>query len=279
MNSNKRNNKHSGFTLIELLVVIAIIAILAGLLLPALNKAKAKAQGVQCMNNGRQVMLAWKLYAGDNNGHLVSALGGPQPGRPIWVTGSLDFNAGNPSNYNIDTDLTKGPLWPYSGKAASIYKCPADQSFVTLAGKVYPRVRSISMSQAFGSGEWLNGGGHGPWRIFEKESDVLKPDHTWVFVDEHPDSINDAALAVQCLGNQPTDAPGASKIIDFPANFHNGAVGISFSDGHAEIHRWIGSVLRNAKVVYNQGGLLPLGVSAGNSWVDMHWMAERTSTL
>src|SRR5690606_10787559 len=95
-------------------------------------------------------------------------------------------------------------------------------------------------------------------------------------LDEHPNSINDASFAVQCTGNQPNDGQGNSKIIDFPASFHNGACGLAFLDGHSEIHKWVGSYIKQ-RVVYSSQGALPLGSSSGDSWQDMHWLAERTS--
>jgi prepilin-type processing-associated H-X9-DG protein len=133
------------------------------------------------------------------------------------------------------------------------------------------------MSQVFGWGEWLDGSGSGRgqrvWFTYEKLSGIQNASKTWVFVDEHPDSINDAAFANQCTR---ADTPQA-QIIDFPANYHNGACGFSFSDGHSEIHRWLGSKIRNAKVYYGRGGDLALNVPAGDSWKDVMWMMENST--
>jgi prepilin-type N-terminal cleavage/methylation domain-containing protein/prepilin-type processing-associated H-X9-DG protein len=279
MSKVSRCPRRDGFTLIELLVVIAIIAILAAMLLPALSKAKIKAQGIQCMNNGHQLMIGSKLYSVDNNGGIVAAQSGIS-GRPNWMTGNLDFSGGNRSNWDKNQDMVESPLWNYVGKSPGVFKCPADLSYVILQGKHMPRIRSISMNEAFGSGEWLNDAGvgqsPGPWRTFAKDSDISKPSDTFVFVDEHPDSINDAAIAVTCKGNEPNDAPGDSRIIDFPASYHNGACGFSFADGHSEIHKWIGSYIKQP-VVFNNKGALLIGSQSQDSWRDMHWLAARTS--
>lgn len=270
----------SGFTLIELLVVIAIIAILAAMLLPALAKAKTKSQGISCMSNLKQLTLAWRLWSDDNNDILLSCQDDKGDGflrnRPNWITGWLDFTSSR-VNWDINNDITKSPIWPYTGKSAGIYKCPADRAMVTVNGQKMPRVRSNSMSQVFGYGEWLDPGSAPArlWRTYGKMGIIVNPVKTFVMVDEHPDSINDAAFAVQCTGNQPGDAPSRAQIIDMPANYHNGACGFSFSDGHCEIHKWRGAKLLNNPIKYD--GSLALNVSAGSSWMDAHWMAEMST--
>src|SRR5690242_4814315 len=159
---NPPSSPHSGgFTLIELLVVIAIIAILAGMLLPALGKAKQKAQGIYCMNNHRSLMLAWKMYLDDNNEVLpFSQFDG------AWISGWLDFNSNNASNWDPEVDIKKSLLWPYCGQSLGIFKCPSDRSVVKpafgpLKGRTVSRVRSMAMSV------WV--GGNGPLGDFAFE--------------------------------------------------------------------------------------------------------------
>jgi len=277
------------FTLIELLVVIAIIAILASLLLPALSRAKLKTQGIQCMSNHRQLLLAWRMYAEDNHDVLLYAT--VTPGSIYapysWVQGVLDYNPANRSNWDVNQDIKKSPMWPYCGGSVGIWKCPADQStvvqpFGTLAGQAVPRVRTMTMSIWTGGWKQSNGsvtdaGCSGPeWRVFSKLSDMANPGpaKTWGLMDEREDQIN--------YGNAFTDMtgyPDASTTwrfhFDYPASYHGQAGGFSFADGHAEIKKW-------------QDGRTTPPIQKGGAWnateyvasprnQDIAWMQERST--
>ena len=168
-------------------MVIAIIAILAGMLLPALAKAKQKTQGIKCMNNGKQMMLAWRLYADDNEELLVKSLdGGPEAAkRALFVAG----NASDPPTNTVD----KSPLMKYMGNSREVWRCPSDPTTRKEGKLTLPRVRSISMSQVFDFGGWLPAP---PYSTYGRLGHIVNPTQTWVVVDEHPLSINDAACAV-----------------------------------------------------------------------------------
>jgi prepilin-type processing-associated H-X9-DG protein len=219
-------------------VVIAIIAILASLLLPALAKTKTKAQGIMCMNNTKQLSLAWRLYADDNGDRLPAAMAGGSG--PEWDGGGwLDFLPNRPDNWDPNQNIKKSPLWKYCGDSAGIWKCPADKSTTLVNGKPLPRVRSMSMNCFVGGPTPDDTIGYytGPWRVFTKYTDIIQPTRVMLFLDEREDSINNGYFGINMRGYP--SSPAGENFFDFPAFYHNNACGIAFTDGHSEIHKWL----------------------------------------
>jgi prepilin-type N-terminal cleavage/methylation domain-containing protein/prepilin-type processing-associated H-X9-DG protein len=259
------NAKHprkplSGFTLIELLVVIAIIAILAGMLLPALSKAKAKAQSTGCSNNLRQLAVAWTMYADDFSDNLINNHNRAETTekRQSWVNNVQDWGA-TEDNTNIAL-IKNGKLSPYTSDAVAIYRCPSDRTMAACG----PRIRSMSLNALVGDPSQALDQFNPNYVQVYKMSTFARPSDTFAFIEEHPDTINDGFFV---------NSWDENKWGNLPASYHNGSANIHFGDGHIESHRWaVGDTVRPAKEGGAGGGFVPVPPT------DYNWLKQRVGT-
>ena len=280
----------SAFTLIELLVVIAIIAILASLLLPALSKAKTKAQGIVCLGNLNQMTKAWTMYTHDQNDRVPMNIGYlAEADWESWVRGWMTLDVPGlqpgqvPPEESTDVSyLLNSPL-ARCGAKPLIWRCPADKSKRTVQGVRQPRTRTFSMNLQLGFyhpnriplapdywTDWMRR------TVVKTAADFrrLAPTQCFVFLDEREDSIPDSHFIVRPDGFW-DDKPALYRLVGYPGNYHHQVANFSFADGHADPHKWrdprtLPRLVPDHNIVYSVDGV----TSPGNP--DVQWMQART---
>ena len=268
LTTGRRPSSHkdaaAGFTLIELLVVIAIIAILAAMLLPALAKAKNKAQQIKCLSNLKQLQLGWHLYAGDNNDVMV-------PNAPLGGTPNKSWCYGATQGWGMEDANTNSTIYktsilaPFLGDQLGVYKCPAD----AIASANGARIRTYSMNSQVGNlyTYQLTRAYNSAAKAYIKMSEILNcpgPSKTFVFCEENMCSMNDGYLQVD---------HGRANFPDVPGSYHVWNCGFSYADGHAELRKWLTSVLK-VPVKY---GYLQNSIGTGFTNPDWKWFTEQAA--
>jgi type II secretory pathway pseudopilin PulG len=277
----------AGFTLIDLLAVIAIVGVLGLLLVPALAGTKPNSQAFQCLQNERQLIRAWQIYNEDNAGVLVPAIqgGGAQEGTGYDLNGTLVHGwASGWLDWSTDSDNTNTALLisdkfallaSYTGRSTSTYKCPAD-NFMSAPQRSLQwtqRCRSYSGNIGVGEGNFELG----PWNgniyyHYTKLEQIQSPANVWVFIDEHPDSINDPGFY---------NPQAANLMTDVPSTLHNGAGVLSFTDGHSEVHKWQGCLTSPLALQVRaiDGDYLNGVISSTNGDPDIHFLSSHAGLV
>ena len=277
-----------GFTLIELLTVIAIVAVLTALVLPALSRAKERARAIICLNNTRQLLLAWQVYAGDNDERLPYNLG--MAGSSFrtdlnWVNNVMTWDLSS-DNTNLAT-LTGASLGSFVSGNTSVYRCPSDEalSSVQRAAGWTARIRSYSMNAMVGDAGNFTAKGFNinnpDYTQFFMTTQIPQPSEIFVFLDEHPDSIDDGYF----LNKSPDDnyaaaygsAAGSAQWTDLPASYHNGTTAFSYADGHSSLHRWLQPDTIRPPLPNVANLPIPIPSSPAAAISDFNWVLDHMS--
>jgi type II secretory pathway pseudopilin PulG len=269
--------RNLAFGLTELLVVLALIGLLAAVELSLLSQSRTATHSLACLNNLKQIQLAWMQYANDNNDSLVANAGsaGPIPGVGLpWVASGDYDQPNNPACTNVLylVNPSYAALATYV-RTPAVYRCPADRSSVTLGDKIHPRSRSYTLNT------WL---GVSPFQLFSepitpatKLSEIRCPDpaNRFAFMDTHPGWIYDVIF----IPPMPQRWTASSELFySFPAAYHNGAACLSFADGHAEKHRWRDRRTTIPESIRTDDGAYPQPSQSGNP--DIRWLEQRGPT-
>jgi len=255
----------SGFTLIELLVVIAVIGILAALLLPALARSRERARGIICLNNTKQLTLAWQLYADDNAGVLpynIGMYGSSYRTNLNWVNNVMTWDLSS-DNTNLAT-IAQAALGNYLAGSTACFHCPSDNllSYSQITSGWNARIRSYSMNALVGNAGLSSTNGvnvHDPnYRQFFKITQIPQPTEIFVFLDEHPDSINDGYFVNEAGTPAQSYYNEYAEWTHLPASYHNNSAAFSFADGHSALHHW-----------FNQSTLQPTSPPAAMLSIDL----------